>query len=135
FEHCIVVLPNKRARLFLQEAIKKHTDRFVIAPKIISIEEFISEMASLKKIDPLEGVFEFYQVYLQMTPLTHRQDFETFASWAKMLLQDFNEIDTYLLKPKHVFSYLKNIDDINHWAVDSDQRTQMIENYINFWDM
>lgn len=135
FEHCVVVLPNKRARLFLQEAIKSQTEEFVIAPKIISIEDFVSELAVLKKIDPLEGIFEFYQVYLEMTPIGNRQDFEMFSGWAKMLLQDFNEIDTYLLKPDHVFSYLKNIDDINHWAVDINQRTEMIENYMSFWDM
>ena len=135
FENCVVILPNKRARLFLQEAIKNKTNSFVISPKIISIEDFISELASMKKIDPLEGIFEFYQVYLEMTPIGNRQDFETFSGWAKMLMQDFNEVDTYLLKPDHVFSYLKNIDDINHWAVDSNQRTEMIQNYLTFWDM
>lgn len=49
FEHCVVVLPNKRARLFLQEAIKSQSEEFVIAPKIISIEDFVSELALLKK--------------------------------------------------------------------------------------
>lgn len=135
FEHTVVVLPNKRAQLFLQEAIKTHAEKYVIAPKIISIEEFIAHLAQIKKIDPLETLLEFYGVYMQITPKNNQQDFETFSGWAKMLLQDFNEIDTYLLEPSHVFSYLKNIDDINHWAVDSSQRTEMIDNYLNFWDV
>jgi hypothetical protein len=33
----------------------------------------------------------------------------------KMLLQDFNEIDRYLLDPTHVLSYLKDIEDIKKW--------------------
>jgi len=48
-------------------------------------------------------------------------------------LQDFNEIDRYLLKPSHVFDYLKNIDDINHWSVKSEDRSALIDNYLTFW--
>lgn len=135
FKNVVVVMPNKRAKLFLQEEIKKRANSYVISPNIVSIEDFISQLASVKRIDSLEGLFEFYQIYIEMTPIGNRQDFETFSGWAKMLLQDFNEIDTYLLKPDHVFSYLKNIDDINHWSVDANQRTEMIDNYISFWDM
>ncbi|RYE50689.1 MAG: hypothetical protein EOP48_19345 [Sphingobacteriales bacterium] len=57
-----------------------------------------------------------------------------FANWAKMLLQDFNEIDRYLLEPNKVFGYLKAIEDIKHWSVDMEQRTDMITNYLLFWD-
>src|SRR5690606_17732478 len=68
------------------------------------------------------------------TPVNEQQDFEQFSNWAKMLLQDFNEIDRYLLKPQHVFSYLKDIDDINHWSVQTENRSKHIENYITFWN-
>lgn len=135
FSHSIVVLPNKRAKLFLQNALKNRSEHFVIAPKIISIEDFISNIAKIKKIDPLECLFEFYLVYKENTPTEKIQDFESFAGWAKLLLQDFNDIDTYLLNPKHVFSYLQNIDDINHWAVNTDIQTDLIKKHLNFWDM
>src|SRR5690606_21437520 len=52
----------------------------------------------------------------------------------KMLLQDFNEIDRYLLKPQHVFNYLKDIDDINHWSLKTEDSSALIENYITFCD-
>jgi hypothetical protein len=32
-----------------------------------------------------------------------------------MLLQDFNEIDRYLLDPTHVLSYLKDIEEKKKW--------------------
>jgi hypothetical protein len=32
----------------------------------------------------------------------------------KNALQDFNEIDRYLLDPTHVLSYLKDIEDIKN---------------------
>ena len=135
FEDLTLVLPNKRARIFFIEKLKKQTTKTFFAPKIISIEEFIYEIAKIKSIDNIELLFCFYEVYKKLTPKENVQDFETFSNWAKMLLGDFNEIDRYLLKPEHVFSYLKDIEDIKHWAVDLENRTPMIEKYLNFWDM
>lgn len=135
FENLTLVLPNKRARIFFIEKLKKQTTKTFFAPKIISIEEFIYEIAKIKSIDNIELLFSFYEVYKKLTPKENVQDFETFSNWAKMLLGDFNEIDRYLLKPEHVFSYLKDIEDIKHWAVDLENRTSMIEKYLNFWDM
>ncbi|WP_177762835.1 PD-(D/E)XK nuclease family protein [Flavobacterium sp. I3-2] len=135
FENLTLVLPNKRARIFFIEKLKKQTTKTFFAPKIISIEEFIYEIAKIKSIDNIELLFCFYEVYKKLTPKENVQDFETFSNWAKMLLGDFNEIDRYLLKPEHVFSYLKDIEDIKHWAVDLENRTPMIEKYLNFWDM
>nr|WP_297309267.1 PD-(D/E)XK nuclease family protein [uncultured Flavobacterium sp.] len=135
FENLTLVLPNKRARVFLIEKLKNQTNRTFFAPNIISIEEFIYEIAQIKSIDNIELLFCFYEVYKTLTPAENTQDFETFSNWAKMLLGDFNEIDRYLLNPNHVFSYLKDIEDIKHWAVDIENRTPMIQKYLNFWEM
>ncbi|AXG74012.1 PD-(D/E)XK nuclease family protein [Flavobacterium arcticum] len=128
-----IVLPNKRARIFLIEALKRQLDATVFAPEIISIEDFIQDVAGIRSIDTIELLFEFYTIYLELTPKEKQQPFETFANWAKTLLQDFNEIDRYLLPPAHVFSYLKDIEDIKHWSLDLENQTDMIKNYLEFW--
>ncbi len=130
-----VVLPNKRARIFLLEALKKQLSETVFAPKIISIEDFVQNVAGIRSIDTIELLFEFYNIYIDLTPKEKQQPFETFANWAKTLLQDFNEIDRYLLNPGYVLNYLENIQEIEHWAVDVDKRTTMIENYLEFWKL
>lgn len=135
FENLTVVLPNKRARVFLIEKLKKQTNKTFFAPNIISIEEYIYTISKIKSIDNIELLFCFYEVYKSLTPKENIQDFETFSNWAKILLGDFNEIDRYLLNPDHVFSYLKDIEDIKHWAVDLENRTPMIQKYLNFWEM
>ena len=134
FSSVVVVLPNKRARLFLLEALKRTSDQTFFAPEIISIEDLIGKMSKVYVLNNVELLLEFYEVYKSITPLAEQQDFEQFGNWAKMLLQDFNEIDRYLLKPEHVFNYLKDIDDINHWSVKAEDRSKLIENYISFWD-
>lgn len=130
-----IILPNKRAKVFLIEALKKETSKTIIAPEITSIEDFVQDVASIRSVDSIELLFEFYEVYLSITEKKHQQSFELFANWAKTLLQDFNEIDRYLLDPSHVLSYLKDIEDIKRWGLEVDQKTKLLENYIDFWKL
>lgn len=130
-----IVLPNKRAKVFLIEALKKETSKTILSPEIISIEDFVQDVASIRSIDSIELLFEFYEVYLSVTDKQHQQLFELFANWAKTLLQDFNEIDRYLLDPYHVLSYLKDIEDIKKWGIEVENKTKLLENYIDFWKL
>nr|WP_314865258.1 PD-(D/E)XK nuclease family protein [uncultured Flavobacterium sp.] len=131
----VVILPNKRAKVFLTEAIKNQVSQTVLSPEIISIEDFIQNIAGIRSVDAIEQLFEFYEVYLAITPSTQQQSFELFANWAKTLLQDFNEIDRYLLDPSHVLTYLKDIEDIKKWGIEVGDKTQLLENYIDFWKL
>lgn len=130
----VVILPNKRAKVFLIDALKKQANGTIFAPEISSVEELIQEIAQLRSIDNIELLFDFYDVYLSIAK-TNAQNFEMFANWAKTLLQDFNEIDRYLLDPNYVLTYLKDIDDIKKWGIEVDQATKMLENYIDFWKL
>jgi len=131
----IVVLPNKRAKIFLIEALKNKIENNILSPEIISIEEFIQDISGIRSVDPIELLFEFYEVYLSITVESSQQSFELFANWAKTLLQDFNEIDRYLLEPSYVLSYLKDIEDIKKWGIEVENKTELLEKYIDFWKL
>lgn len=128
-----IILPNKRAKVFLLETLKKQLKATAFAPEIISIEDFIQEMAGIRSCDSIELLFEFYTVYLSVTPKEQQQEFELFANWAKTLIQDFNEIDRYLLSPNHVFSYLKDIEVLKRWDLQPSETTSLIDSYLEFW--
>lgn len=135
FTDTVVVLPNKRAKVFLVEALRKKIENNVFSPKIISIEDFVQDIAGIRAIDSITLLFEFYEVYRNLGNEIQPQAFELFANWAKTLLQDFNEIDRYLLDPLHVLSYLKDIEDIKRWGIAVEDKTQLLENYIDFWKL
>ncbi len=134
-DEIVIVLPNKRAKVFLIEALQKQIANTIICPEIISIEDFVQDVASIRSLDSIELLFEFYEVYLSITEKQNQQSFELFANWAKTLLQDFNEIDRYLLDPSHVLSYLKDIEDIKKWGIEVEDKTKLLENYIDFWKL
>ncbi len=131
----VVILPNKRAKIFLIEALKNQIENTVFSPEIVSIEDFVQDIAKVRSIDAIEMLFEFYEVYLKVTTAKDQQEFELFANWGKTLLQDFNEIDRYLLEPNKVLKYLDEIKEIEHWSVDIEKRTDLIEKHLAFWKL
>ena len=126
------ILPSKRAGVFLRNEISSNISKTIFAPSINSIEEFVEELSQLKKISNTELLFEFYNIYKAQTPKEQTETFEGFSKWAQILLQDFNEIDRYLIDPKAIFDYLSAIQDINHWSLEKNQ-TPLIKNYLVFW--
>lgn len=129
-----IVLPSKRARVFLIENIQSKLSKPIFTPNILSIEEFIQDISGLRTIDSMEVLFEFYNVYSSITDKKELQDFETFSYWAKTVIQDFNEIDRYLLDQKHVFSYLKDVEALKRWDLELNQTTKLIDSTLEFWD-
>lgn len=129
-----VVLPNKRARVFLLDVFRNKVENPFFAPNIISIEEFIQDLSGIRVVDSIELLFEFYEVYVGLVEENDRQAFEKFANWAKILLQDFNEVDRYLLEPDYVFSYLKDIEVLKRWELNQEDRTDLIDKQLIFWD-
>src|SRR5690606_20574539 len=134
FSRTTVILPNKRARVFLIDALRSQLSENVFAPRIISIEEFTRQISGLRTIEPVPLLFAFYEAYLQCTPEDKRQDFEAFAGWAKTLLQDFNEMDRYVLAPDRICSYLDAMSDSRTWAVYASKLTPIILRYLEFWN-
>jgi hypothetical protein len=133
--HTNIVLPNKRAKIFLIEELKRQSSTTFLAPKIISIEMLIEEIAQLRTLDNIELLFEFYIVYLDNTEKSKQQDFEKFSSWAVTLIQDFNEIDRYLINQNEIFSYLLDIERIKHWTPNVNNQSKLIENHLDFWKL
>lgn len=126
------ILPSKRAGLFLKHQLHKVNQRTAFAPIIISIEEFTEELSQLKTISNAELLFEFYNVYCSLTSEEETDSFEIFSKWAQILLQDFNEIDRYLIPQQKIFSYLSAIQDLKHWSLE-DPKTDFVKNYLAFW--
>ncbi|CAH8288027.1 PD-(D/E)XK nuclease superfamily protein [Mariniflexile fucanivorans] len=129
------ILPSKRAGLFLKHQLHKVSNQTIFSPTIISIEEFVEDLSQLQSISNTELLFEFYNTYIQVTKKEDADSFEIFSKWAQILLQDFNEIDRYLIPQKNIFNYLSAIKDIenHHWSLEENQ-TKFIKNYLAFWN-
>lgn len=133
FSEITFIMPSKRAGTVLRHELSKIVNKTIFSPNIISIEEFVELLSQLKKITNTELLFECYFSYCSITKKEEQESFEVFSKWAQILLQDFNEIDRYLVPHNKIFSYLTAIQDINHWYLD-EKKTDFISNYLSFWN-
>jgi len=127
------VLPSKRAGSYLKNILRSQTDYSGFVPEILSIEELASKITGLTALDHTHTLFRFYETYSKLTPKESKEDFDIFYGWAQTLVQDFNEIDRFLVPTDSLFNYLSEIKNIEHWSLAQPQ-TKLIKNYLNFWN-
>ena len=134
FSKLTFILPSKRAGTFLINELSSLASQTLFAPQIYSIEEFVEELSGLKKVSNTELLFELYSSYKNVFT-DNIETFDTFSKWAQVLLQDFNEIDRYLIDQTQIFNYLSAIQEINsnHWSLE-ENKTTLIKNYLDFWN-
>ncbi len=130
---CVFVLPSQRACVFLKKELVESTTSSFILPKIISIENYIQELADINLIDTTQLLFEFYSVYKEILTQELIESFETFSQWATIVLHDFNEIDSYLVSSKDLFSNLKDLKKIEYWFQDK-APSKLALNYLQFFE-
>mgnify|MGYP001818883887 CR=1 FL=1 len=132
FDNLVFILPGKRAGTFLKNGISKIASKTIFAPEIYSIESFIETISGLSYATGTQQLFELYSSYLQ-TDSDEKDSFYSFSKWGQVLLQDFNEIDRYLVSPDKLFSYLTVIQEMNQWYLKPN-KTKLIEDYLSFWN-
>jgi hypothetical protein len=132
-KNCVFVLPSQRACVFLKKELVESTTSSFILPKIISIENYIQELADINLIDTTQLLFEFYSIYKATLAQELIEPFETFSQWATIALNDFNEIDSYLVNSKDLFSNLKDIKKIEYWFQDKTP-SKLALNYLQFFE-
>ncbi|WP_299098340.1 PD-(D/E)XK nuclease family protein [uncultured Winogradskyella sp.] len=126
------ILPSKRAGVFLKHHLSTLIDQPIFAPQIVSIEEFVEDLSGLQNLPNTDLLFRLYETYIKITPKNEQETFDSFSKWAQILLQDFNEIDRYLIPHEHIFDYLKDIQELNHWSLETNP-TELVKNHLKFW--
>ena len=126
------ILPSKRAKIFLKHELASVLKFPILSPTILSIEELVEDLSGLKALHNSELLFRLYTTYSTHTDNLEIEPFDSFIKWAQILLQDFNEIDRYLVNQTDIFNYLGAIKELDHWSLESNQ-TNLIKSHLKFW--
>ena len=130
-KNLILVLPSRRACVFLREELINSLTKSDFLPKIISIENYIQELADIKLIENTKLLFECYSVYKNIIPKNEIEPFDIFSQWATTALHDFNEIDSYLVNSTNLFDNLKDLKKLENWFQEKNPST-IAKNYLAF---
>jgi len=133
-DEVLVIIPNKRAAVYLQKYLSEKIGKAFFPPKITTINEWVDAHTPERILNQTELLFLFYHVYVSYDQ-DKSESFDEFLKWGKIILADFDEIDRYHIEPKDIFKDLKDIKDIDNWSFDgveplSDGQLK----FLNLWE-
>ncbi len=127
-ELCIV-FPNRRASLYFKKYLSELTDKPIWSPNTTTINELMQEISGLTLADNIKLLFELYTIYKRIKK--SEESFDDFYFWGEMMLNDFDDIDKYLINPEDLFKNLKSLKSIqDQFTYLSDEQIEAIK---QFW--
>ena len=125
-----IIMPSKRSVAALKTEFSK-VNQSIWLPKIIDIVSFIEKLSNVEILNQEDTILEFYKVYSKLKTEKKPDTFEVFYSWASVLVNDFNELDRFLVNTDQFFEHHKALKNLNYFGVE---KTKMIQSYISFWE-
>lgn len=130
-ENVCIVLPSKRGSVFLKDHFKQVFTKTTWLPDIQSAEEFIEALSGLNKADEIDLIAFLYESYLACLK-GEPEPFDKFSKWGHLMIQDFNEIDRYLVDSRQIYNNLTDIKEIENWSLGQEDLSTTQINYLNF---
>jgi RecB family exonuclease len=127
----LIVLPSRRAALFMRQKIQDRSTKSLLMPAFMAQEDLMQEISGLYIPERMELLTLMFRHYKELMP--NGDDIGRFLQWGATLLQDFNEIDRNLVDGDVLYRHLFDIKEIEQWDPDGD--SEMVEHYLQFWDL
>ena len=128
-----VVFPNKRASLFLNDALARQAGKPIWSPSYITISELFRSHSQLKVADPILLVCELHKCFTACTGIDETLDH--FYGWGQLLLADFDDLDKNMAPADKVFANLRDIHELDDVSYLTEEQREMIRRFFsNFTD-
>ena len=143
------VFPNRRAGLFFQKYLSEIAGCPLFSPKIMTINDLFVQLSGKQQADRISMLFKLFDIYKQVSG--SHESFDDFLYWGEMLLNDFNDIDTYMANAEKLFrnlSDLKQLDDgydfldeaqieaiRSFWGTFSPKSDPTKTNFLKLWEV
>lgn len=105
------VFPNRRSGLFFQKYLAEIAGKPIFSPEILTIADLFGKLSGLHTADRIEQLFVLYHIYKEASGSA--ESFDDFLFWGEMLLNDFDDIDKYLVDARQLFTNIQDIKEID----------------------
>lgn len=123
------VFPNRRSGLFFRKYLSQVAGKPIFSPVILTINELFLQLSDKQMADRIQMLFLLYRIYLRQS--SSDETFDDFVYWGEMLLNDFDDIDKYMVDAQRLFS---NVVDLR--VIENDfsyLQPHQIEAIRSFW--
>lgn len=124
------VFPNQRAGMFFQKALAGLSSKPRFSPEILSVQECFEDFTGLKSADRIDLLFRLYRHYIVLSG--SNESFDSFVYWGELILNDFNEVDKYLVDAKQLFTNIADLKEIDEkFSYLSENQKEVISRFWN----
>ena len=127
-----VVFPNKRAALYLRNAIQHGWQQTIWLPQMLSIEEAVTQWSGMTLVDNIDLLFELIDIDAELHK-EQNSELGVFGSQAAQMAKDFDEIDQYDTDARHLFRYVVDNKKLEIWNFDESRSKEKELKYLNFF--
>lgn len=125
-----IVIPNRRAKASIRQAIVKALPQGGFLPTIYSMPEWIAAHTPGLCLDQTDLCYQLYHSFCQIHPGI---SFDDYLNYAHILLKDFEDIDMHLIDAQDVFSYLSDTKAIQLWSPEGGELSDSQKHYLDFY--
>lgn len=131
FEDLTVVVPNKRTRLFLDDALARcaQPDHPLWAPRYATITELFADLSCLQPADELLCVVLLHRAFTQA--MQEDETLEHFYAWGRTLLADFDDMDNNLVDVPALFANLQELEQLTATDHLSDEQVEAVKQFFS----
>ncbi|MBR6491534.1 MAG: hypothetical protein IKT02_04290, partial [Bacteroidales bacterium] len=128
----VMVFPNKRASLFLNQELARISDKPVWAPQYQTISELFLSLSPYTQIDPITCVCKLYDCYCKA--LNSNETIDDFYGWGEIIMNDLDDIDSQMVDVKQLFKYMEDWNQLSATSdfLSEDQITALKTYFRNF---
>lgn len=121
---CCFVFPNRRSSLFFRKYLGEHLSKPMFSPALTTINSLFAQISGLKVADKISLLTDLYKEY-------NVSSFDEFVFWGDIILNDFDDIDKYLVDAEKLFRNIKDLHDLDGgYEFLSDEQVKAIK---SFW--
>ena len=138
--HLIVVFPNKRASLFLNQELSQVAHAPLLAPQYKTINDLFQDLAltaegkPLLVADPIHAVCRLYVVYREVMERLYSNPVESldrFYGWGEVMLADFNDIDKQMVNARELFTYVEDWEKLHDLSFLNEEQSKVLKHYFS----
>lgn len=106
------VFPNRRTGLFFQKYLSEVSEKPLFSPTILTINDLFVQLSRKQTADRISMLFKLYDIYLDHSGSS--ETFDEFLYWGEMLLNDFDDIDKYMVDARMLFTNVTDLREIEN---------------------
>lgn len=129
-----LVVPSERMITYLQRAFYTIDEKPKMSPRIITIDHWMQQQVDEPVIDRTRLLFHLYNIFKEDPADPENESFDAFMSWGQLLLNDFDEIERYMVDPKQLFRNLRDIRELENWSFNQEELSPGQQKFLAFWD-